>query len=335
MFRMEPEVEYGNIEYKRKLTSNMSRIKSLATQLNWRLDEGSGIAIYYIGVDDDGSYYGITREIYKESYNAMYIMCNICNAYIYEENKQIINNKCIYKITIMIKNDIKREQRVLILGNNRNSYMSYMIYNNENCIDRVYNYEHECNSGIQSLIIKHIGIDQNNNILNLANCTGLYNMKEKSKEIVALFMLPDNRSIVPYAKLINNVIILDDENTKTNINLCITNKLPYNIVKNIKEIYINRGINTKYVGCIFILSIIKRTNNDYIVLLLNNSQNVTINSMFYGFIHTDESVALITIKSMRYFDMNISKVSENITFTAVISSKTELKKYKRCPLIKC
>ena len=42
------EIEEGNIEYKRKLTmTNIDRFDTLITQMNWRLNEGNGEAIYY------------------------------------------------------------------------------------------------------------------------------------------------------------------------------------------------------------------------------------------------------------------------------------------------
>jgi hypothetical protein len=50
-----PEPEFGNIEYKLKLiTPSKQRLDHLVTQLKWRLNEGSGEAIYEIGVTDSG-----------------------------------------------------------------------------------------------------------------------------------------------------------------------------------------------------------------------------------------------------------------------------------------
>ncbi|PVV04713.1 hypothetical protein BB560_000777 [Smittium megazygosporum] len=57
-----PEADlFGNIEYKFKLVDvTESRISHLSTQLNWRLTEGNGQAIYQIGVLDDGTICGIS-----------------------------------------------------------------------------------------------------------------------------------------------------------------------------------------------------------------------------------------------------------------------------------
>lgn len=338
---MLPEIEYGNIEYKRKLSPDMSRVKSLITQLLWRLEEGSGTAIYYIGLDDDGSCYGIDAETYSKSYAVLSIMCKQINAYIYNEIMQVINNKHIYKLTIMTNNHIINEQRILIVGKNRNKYASQLIYDNDSCVNRVYNYEHEHNFGIKSLIVKHIGISDSLKIMNFKTCHGIYNIKEKSSLILALFILPDNRSIKPYVKFIHNVVILNDNETEHNIELCKQNKLSYNVVDNANRLHniynahimrdTNFGSRHK---CIYILSIIKQTNNSYIVLILSHDQIVKIGDYFNGFIHINEPIAFITIESLRYFNTCISKIDKNVTFTALIHSKADIRKYKRFPLIK-
>ena len=57
----DPEVEYGNVEYKLKLSENLSeeRFQQLASQMKWRCSE-TGDAYYYIGVSDDGKAVGIS-----------------------------------------------------------------------------------------------------------------------------------------------------------------------------------------------------------------------------------------------------------------------------------
>jgi small GTP-binding protein len=51
----DPEKQNGNVEYKRQLIKpSVSRLRSLATQMSYRLDEGHGECIYHIGVEDDG-----------------------------------------------------------------------------------------------------------------------------------------------------------------------------------------------------------------------------------------------------------------------------------------
>jgi GTPase len=54
---------YGKIEYKLTIMDKAKeRLNHLTTQLNFRLNEGKGQAIYRIGVEDNGNPIGITDE---------------------------------------------------------------------------------------------------------------------------------------------------------------------------------------------------------------------------------------------------------------------------------
>ena len=54
---------YGNMEYKLTLFDKAKeRLKHLTTQLNFRLNEGKGQAIYRVGIEDNGNPIGITDE---------------------------------------------------------------------------------------------------------------------------------------------------------------------------------------------------------------------------------------------------------------------------------
>ena len=65
---LEPERDDGNHEYKRALVGVPDeRFEELVTQLRWRCEEGEGEALYELGVDDDGSAFGLTEEEMRES----------------------------------------------------------------------------------------------------------------------------------------------------------------------------------------------------------------------------------------------------------------------------
>lgn len=66
--RLEPENEYGNVEYKLRLTDpSPERVERLVTQLKWRIREGHGEAILFLGVKDNGLFVGLTPEEIKLS----------------------------------------------------------------------------------------------------------------------------------------------------------------------------------------------------------------------------------------------------------------------------
>ncbi|MBW0490029.1 hypothetical protein O181_029744 [Austropuccinia psidii MF-1] len=66
---LEPELdELGHIEYKLKiLNPTPSRFQKLKTQMKWRLLEGGGTALYELGVLDDGTLIGLSRQEMDES----------------------------------------------------------------------------------------------------------------------------------------------------------------------------------------------------------------------------------------------------------------------------
>ena len=91
------EQYWGNIEYKCALI-NMTpvKIKKYATQLKFRIIEGSGIAVYMIGVCDDGKIIGIKNNKITNCNLIMLGMCEEINASI--KSKKVIEitpDKCL------------------------------------------------------------------------------------------------------------------------------------------------------------------------------------------------------------------------------------------------
>lgn len=72
---LEAEPDEGNMEYKLKLVGlTADRIDHLTTQMNFRLREGQGEAIYRVGVDDDGTPIGIPDVQLKETLRVIHQM---------------------------------------------------------------------------------------------------------------------------------------------------------------------------------------------------------------------------------------------------------------------
>lgn len=73
--RLEPENDYGNTEYKLRLNDpTPERIEKLVTQLKWRIREGNGEAIVFLGVRDDGLFVGLTPEERRLSLQTLELM---------------------------------------------------------------------------------------------------------------------------------------------------------------------------------------------------------------------------------------------------------------------
>ena len=99
------EIESGNIEYKLKIIpDNNNRLIRLATQLNWRCNEGRGMAIYFLGVNDMGEIIGITSKEFNESMNNLTKMVALNKATILQKNiNQLICGK-LWATIIIISN---------------------------------------------------------------------------------------------------------------------------------------------------------------------------------------------------------------------------------------
>jgi GTPase len=145
------EIEEGNIEYKRYLINlDKDRLNQLVTQMNWRLNEGNNMAIYYLGVDDDGSPYNMTTMEQEES------ISNI-NKIVSMNSSNIIMMETIYtnslKITIKRESQFSlkhREIRIILLGptnSGKTTFLSNIILNrvDGNTEARMYmmNHKHE------------------------------------------------------------------------------------------------------------------------------------------------------------------------------------------------
>lgn len=72
MSKLKKEEYYGNTEYK-IFFANMTRdkIEKYATQLKFRLIDGKGTALYFIGVSDDGHIIGLERSTIKYHIDTM------------------------------------------------------------------------------------------------------------------------------------------------------------------------------------------------------------------------------------------------------------------------
>ncbi len=152
---LKPEVEEGNVEYKRVLINiDNTRLEQLATQMNWRLAEGSNEAIYYLGVNDNGSVYNMTQDEKYETLNNFKLLVGKTNAEIISFNEIESNGVKYFKIQIRKTNPILPEIRVLLLGDSesgKTTFLANLLLGktyNEKSDSRIYlmNHKHELES---------------------------------------------------------------------------------------------------------------------------------------------------------------------------------------------
>lgn len=174
MNKLSPEIEEGNIEYKRKLDDSINdfRFQQLTSQLKWRINEGEGTAKYYIGVDDDGTIYGLDRTGVKMAVKVIKKMSKQIDAKIVDLEHQNVDKKHYIIVTIQKSVDFNKqltEFRVAFVGNTgagKSSLMSVLTYGKLDNGDgsarlSLFNHKHEVYSGkTSSVSTEIIGFDE-------------------------------------------------------------------------------------------------------------------------------------------------------------------------------
>jgi GTPase len=78
-FFMERENDEGHIEYKKTLMrASESKLRQYASQMMWRVGQNldDNIAIYYIGVEDDGKIGFLTQDQVVDNLDCLTKLCN-------------------------------------------------------------------------------------------------------------------------------------------------------------------------------------------------------------------------------------------------------------------
>jgi elongation factor 1-alpha len=110
-FTLTKENDDGFVEYKRTLCNcNDMKINKYATQMMWRITQNNKkFAIYFIGVNDDGTFADLNNDELFESVKKIIIISDIINASIIDVKIIHVNTYIILKITIKnkkIKNNV-------------------------------------------------------------------------------------------------------------------------------------------------------------------------------------------------------------------------------------
>ena len=113
---MQPEIEEGNIEYKRSLHIDNNRIEENISQMKWRIKEGDGEAIYYLGIEDDGSFYNWSDKEKTQTLNAIKLIINKANLKLIKMEKITYEKNYYFKVTIRERERLFPEKRILLLG---------------------------------------------------------------------------------------------------------------------------------------------------------------------------------------------------------------------------
>ena len=78
----EKENDEGRVEYKLKLFPKPDeiRLEKLASQMNFRLNEGNGESFYELGIADSGDIVGLPEVEFESSSDVLHEIADKCNA---------------------------------------------------------------------------------------------------------------------------------------------------------------------------------------------------------------------------------------------------------------
>ena len=109
--------ERRNIEFKESLKKDYhlqkDRKQRLASQMKYRMERGSGEAIYFIGVDDDGNLQGLSDEKMEESLFVLKSISEEINSTILKVEKYPGNNGDVARVFIG-KKDLSKRDHMLV-----------------------------------------------------------------------------------------------------------------------------------------------------------------------------------------------------------------------------
>jgi len=206
----------GNIEYKLRLDlKDQSQQKKLTSQLLWRLNEGLNlfskeVAIYVIGIYDNGTLGGVSYEAIINSVIVLQSILAKINATIFEEKYLVINNSNIYICAIQIVPKKLRisELNVMLCGGSFSGKSSIIANLCNDVLDSgngtirnyVLKHPHEKITGQTTSISKEIIGVRNDSILNYTYSNNWAELLELSQRVISLYDTPGD------LKYIQNII---------------------------------------------------------------------------------------------------------------------------------
>ena len=250
---MEPENEDGNVEYKLKLDkSSDDRIKELTSQMRYRCEQGEGECFYNLGVEDNGTLFGLTDEEYEETIKILNIIAEKNNYSVQILTKTPVKskNKNVYEVLIRENNSKYIDIKVCVAGNvdaSKSTTIACLVtgqLDNGRGLSRmsVFNYVHELKTGRTSSISHEIlGYDHKGAVVNYQSINKLSwnEIVSRSSKIISFFDLAGHEKYLKTTILglststPNLCMIMISANngickmTREHIFLCLTLKIPF------------------------------------------------------------------------------------------------------------
>jgi len=199
-----PECDYGNVEYKLNLCGIGEDIfEKRVTQLKYRIIEGNGEAIYYIGVSDSGQIIGITNDQFQESIDLLKKLANKLDCSVLELYSKTISKNKIFGQFIIRENynfNSYVDLKIGVVGNVDSGKSTLVGCLTNDILDDgrgksrslVFNYPHEVQAGRTSSIGHQImGFDNNGNWMKQKKISNRNKWSEITKEATKIVSFYD------------------------------------------------------------------------------------------------------------------------------------------------
>lgn len=319
MFSLPKEIEEGNIEYKRELINiTEDRLNHLASQMKWRINEGNNKAVYYLGINDDGSFYGLDKKNLNISIKNIKLISKKINSKISKLERFKINNKYYCKIELSIINNIEKNNcRIIFIGDSQSgkSTTISILLNREKDNGKgtarisLFNHKHELYSGkTSSISMKILGFKNNVNINKY--CLSIDEVIDKSDNIYNLIDFPGDLQF--YKTIFTKLNVF-------NPNLIFLTINPFTINYKIIKLYLHFCKLTNKYFCILFTNSEKKNFSHKIsniinffknnkIKLINYINNFDYNNCYYISI---SNVTLHNINKLQHFILNITNNFKN------------------------
>ncbi len=348
-----PESEEDNIEYKRLLSHKSIdnlRIDSLVTQMKWRVREGSGIAYYYLGVNDNGTIYGLDNLEAKETLQVFKQIVKLAQVDIVSINKLSSGPKIYYKATIKEKCVIRPEIRVIVIGPEncgKTTFVSALVHkqidNGQGYLrNMLLTHKHELYSGkSNSLTIKTIesSSKSNSNYTFIDTPSNILENKTYLEKLIRIsnfgIIITDSISdpsayIDELDKYSLNFIVINTKNTTSfnpnyiNLNLCEP------LDKNFLSTWIKPNLSSKLdfpnsqSNTTFVLKTLYSGDCLYLLTCVQICGCLSLSDTIYF----DTLDATGIVESIQYMGCSVNQIDLNVTFTCFIKTNQIIKKLK-------
>ena len=253
--KLDQELDYGNIEYKRELINlDDETLSRRTTQMKYRIYEGSGEAFYLIGVSDDGTVLGLNEDEYKESILNLEKISKSIDCYIIKISEYNKNNNYVGEFLIRENDKLDTINIKIGVAGNVDSGKSTTVGTlTKGILDdgrgkarlHVFNYKHEMTSGRTSSIAHQImGFNKEGEVVNfkLDKNNAWTDITSQSSKTISFYDLAGHEkylrttihglsSLYPdYCLIMIGANMGINHMTREHIGLCINLKIPFIIL---------------------------------------------------------------------------------------------------------